>query len=102
MGRRVIFAFVGVALVASGLAFQSIPGLVAFRGTLHVRPFIKYAHLTRSLLVDGGALRLDPAIGGAGMDETRAFELWQAQGSSGSYHIARNLDGFLTCPTLSS
>lgn len=95
MRRGVIL---GLALIALSLAMQS-SGPVSFTTSKKVRPLIEGARLTRTLIFDGGALRLDPPVGGPGMSEARALTLWQSQGFGG-YQVVVDPEVFLAQATV--
>src|SRR5438874_3798305 len=97
MRRAVI---VGGALIAIALALQAA-GPVTFTSSKKVWPLIGGARLTRTLVVDGGALRLDPPNGPPDMSEQRALELWQSQGIGG-YQEAENIAVFVARATIRS
>ena len=64
------------------------------------RPYIKDAHLTRSLLFDGGKLKLDPFSGKPLLAEARALSLWESAAPFGQPAPTRDAVVFLANATL--
>jgi len=51
---------------------------LAITKSVQIRPYVRNARLTRSLVVDGGLLRLDPSSAMPTLSEKRAVALWES------------------------
>ena len=67
-----------------------------------VRPFIKNARLTRTVLFDSGALRLDVDKTAPKMPEEEAVKLWASQGAGGGVEPSAHMYVFRAAATVKS
>ncbi len=91
----------GLALIALSLSLQSTQKPVAFSLSKDIKGLIQATHLTRSLIVEGGALRLDPPSSAPTLQESRVLALWQSKGLGG-YGFVADPVVFLASATLNT